>query len=228
VLILYFRPTPPDPLEHLPDLEGEYKGVTRQKQSHLSYERVRPDRQLPARLRVALGQTIRVGDVEVTPLRVELRRLTIQTAGFAPEKGLEDSLVLHLSFRNVSHDLQFCPTDPFFERRWKEGQAPGRRPYAQLQMGAFIFHGGPIEWSPGRPRETIEGQTHRILRPGEEVTTFICTDDREAVGKFLAAYDGPILWRVQFRRGLVSVRDREVPATAVIGVEFFARDVTRS
>jgi hypothetical protein len=37
-----------------------------------------------------------------------------------------------------------------------------------------------------------------------------------------------MLWRLQVRRGLVSVGAKEIPATAVIGVEFGANDVKKA
>jgi hypothetical protein len=35
----------------------------------------------------------------------------------------------------------------------------------------------------------------------------------------------PMLWRVQVRRGTVEYRGKDVPVTAIIGVEFRASDV---
>jgi hypothetical protein len=76
-------------------------------------------------------------------------------------------------------------------------------------------------------RETVEGQQHRRLRPQEELTTLICTDPDDHVARLLASARGPLLWRVQVRRGLVPVRDREVSSTAVIGVEFEPDQIQR-
>jgi hypothetical protein len=39
--------------------------------------------------------------------------------------------------------------------------------------------------------------------------------------------DTPLVWRVQVRRGLVNVRGSQVSATAVIGVEFSAKDIEK-
>jgi hypothetical protein len=231
VLILYFRPPPPDPLEQLLDIEGDFKGATRQQQGSVSYERIRPDRPLPAKLRLGLNQKLRIGDVEVTPLKVELRRLVFHNPGFQPERGSDDSLVLHLHYRNASTDVVFCPTDPFFERRWKSTQSAATKPYMFLDLGQQRIYGGPCDWKAGmrrEVRESIAGQLHLALRPGEEVTTFVCTDPDDHVSLLLDRYQGRILWRVQVRRGLVRVGDREVPATAVIGVEFDAGAVTRA
>src|SRR5262249_54136685 len=83
------------PLEELPDLEGEFKGAARQKQSTLSYDRISPDQTLPRHLITQLGQPLRLGDLEVTPQTVELRRLTVRVGTYQPEVEKEPSLVLH-------------------------------------------------------------------------------------------------------------------------------------
>jgi hypothetical protein len=64
------------------------------------------------------------------------------------------------------------------------------------------------------------------LGPGAEMDTFVCTDgDDAAVLQELEKFQGKLLWRVQLRRGLVRVGQRDIPAAAVVGVEFTARDV---
>jgi hypothetical protein len=62
------------------------------------------------------------------------------------------------------------------------------------------------------------------------MTTFVCTDPADHAVQELARYKGPLVWRIQLRRGLVKWRtargnDREDSATAVVGVEFDAGDV---
>ncbi|MFM7148629.1 MAG: hypothetical protein ACKO23_02185, partial [Gemmataceae bacterium] len=75
------------------------------------------------------------------------------------------------------------------------------------------------------------------LKPGETMETYIATDGWIlATSAFLFGldsqgkpakppYDGAFTWRVHLRRGLVSHRGREVPATTVIGVEFRSSDI---
>jgi hypothetical protein len=217
------------PLEELHDLEGEFKGASHQKRGAITYDRAPPETPLPAYLTTHLGQPLRVGDLEVTPEKVELRRLRVRVDTFNAELEKEPSLVLYLHLRNLARDVVFCPTDPFFERRWKEGQSRALRPYTYLEIGGRKFYGGPFAWRPGqRRRESIEGQRHQPLQPGEAVDTLICTDSDDRVAQVLAASRGPLLWRVQLRRGLVAVRNREVSATAVVGVAFTAEDVVSS
>jgi S-adenosylmethionine hydrolase len=227
--ILLTRPQPWDPLELLPDREGDLKGANREKRASAVYERVRPENNLSDRLKVELGQTIRLGDLEVTPQKVELRRVIFRQPGFAPEPALDDSLVLHLLFRNVSQDVAFSPSDPFFDRSWK-GLSSGKKPYTFLAIGTHRLWGGPLPWKPGRrigEQETIEGQRYRTLQPGEHLNTFVCTDPQDHVEQLLERYRGDLVWRVQVRRGLVQVEDHEYPATAVIGVRFKDSDIVR-
>lgn len=227
VVMLLSRSQAADPFEFLPDREGDLKGAKHSKPAAATYDRVRPENDLSNRLKVPLGQTIQLGDLAVTPQRVELRRVEFHRPGFAPEPALEDSLVLRLHFRNISRDVAFSPTDPFFDRCWK-GVASGKKPYTFLDIGKDRLWGGPLPWSPGRPlgeRDTIDGQQYKILQPGEELTSLVCTDPEDHAGRLLASYRGDLLWRVQVRRGLVQVRDREYSATAVIGVPFKDTDI---
>jgi hypothetical protein len=226
LVLLYLRPQPEHPLENLPDLEGEYKGAKHQKKP-VSYERVQHDLELPPKLQINLGQSLRLGDVEVTPLKVELRHLKIHHAGFSPETVAEESLVLHVLLQNVSQDVVFSPTDPFFDRRWKGISFTGR-PYTFLEMGQKRFYGGPIPWGQrAQARESIEGQHYGALEPGDRMTTLVCTDPADHVRESLDAYHGSLLWRVQVRRGLVRLADREISATAVVGVKFSDGQVSR-
>jgi hypothetical protein len=121
----------------------------------------------------------------------------------------------------------FSPNDPFFDRQWK-GMSSGKKPYTFLDVGNDRLWGGALPWKPGQPtaeRDTIEGQEYKTLQPGEQLTTFVCTNPDDHVAKLLARYHGPFLWRIQVRRGLVQVGDREYPASAVIGVHFKDTDI---
>jgi hypothetical protein len=227
VVILYFRPPQPS-LEYLPDVEGDFRGAKHEKQGPLSYERLDPDTKLPDRLKIHLGQSIQLGDLKVSAQKVELSRITIQRPDLGLEPAADDSLVLHLIVQNVSEDVVFCPTDPYFDRQWKSSQES--KPYTFLQVGNQRFYGGPLPWRPGRRSEaikTVVGQAYKTLRPGEQLATVACTDPVDHVGRSLATYRGRLLYRVQVRRGLVRVGEREVSATAVVGVEFDEAEIEK-
>jgi hypothetical protein len=140
--------------------------------------------------------------------------------------------VLRLHLRNVSADTTFTPLDNYFDRRWQPGRGPP--PLTVLEMGSQRFYGGPAERGPpggAEParRQWVEGRQEidaSGLAPGAEADTFVCTDgDDQKVLRELEKFEGKLLWRVQLRRGLVRLGHREVPAAAVIGVEFTPRDV---
>ncbi len=196
---------------------------------------------LPPKLQVALGQSLTIGDLQIQPLKVERRKLTIYSENrqFRLEETSHDALVLTLRLRNISDDVYFTPTDPVFDRQWKEEHGSGR-PYTLLEIGGKKFFGGPIQWRPRTnrgafraddPREHVKGQEkdNEVLKPGADRTSILCTDpsNREIL-QTLQGSQGPLVWRVHLRRGLVDVGDREVSATAVVGVIFDKKDVLQT
>jgi hypothetical protein len=196
-----------------------------------------PDQELPSRLHVSLGKSIRVGDIEVTPTNVERRRIRFKQEGGEIDPTDQEALALHLRLRNVSDDVYFKPLDSYFDRRWKLSKPAGIMPYTFLTLGDKRFFGGPLDWQPHtmakgdrfrEPRMLVVGQDlDKELGPGEEMNTFICTDPQDRATATLEKLKdkGPYLWRVQVRRGLVQVGDRELSASAVVGVEFNRADV---
>ena len=192
---------------------------------------------LPPQLLVKLGQTIAVGDLEVTPQKVERTRISY-AIGNTLEKAQEDSLAVTLRLRNRSQDVIFKPMDRFFARSRPGLEAIPQ--YTILEVGDRKFYGGPLKWvslaDAARPGshaniEYVDQQVvNEELKPGDEMTTFVCTNPDEHALKALDSYEGRLTWRVQLRRGLVrwTTKDgveREDPATAVVGVEFTAADV---
>ncbi len=203
-----------DPLERLPDPKGE--GAPR---------RVSPDSALPGKLKTSLKQPIRVGDMEVTPLKVQLNG--------------DGDLVLHLKMTNTSVDQAFSPMHDSF--LYFSEKKP--RPYTYLDGGKRVgkLYGGFLEFFKGpndqRVGERVDDQLNNkerelssIIRPGQDIYIQLTTADkyRDAQVRELLKTAGPLVWRVQFRRGLVSVRDQRLSATAVIGVEFFTRAIEKT
>jgi hypothetical protein len=230
--------TPPHPLEFLPDWPGENPGTKRtgSGKSGSLLDRVRPEEtKLPARLRVALNKSIQIGSLQVTPLKVEKRRITYRydPPSHKPETSRNEALVLTLRLKNTSADEQFYPTDPGFNPKWDAGKP---KPYTFLEIGSKHFFGGPIDWQPKPPgaakskgiREFVDGQEkdQQPLSPQEERVTVITTnpDDTDVLSA-LKTHTGPLLWRVQLRRGLVKHKDKEYSVSAVVGVEFSASDI---
>jgi hypothetical protein len=231
IVVLYHRgKSQAHPLEMLPDLGGDNTGAKRRT---TVYDRIQPDIALPAKLRVGLGQTLRVGDLEVTPLRVEQTKIRFLNPGGGTDTPRNASLVLHLEMRNISQDVWFKPTDPEFLRAWDPSRGTGM-PYTFLEMGNRRVYGGPIRWTadnpPGKRADVyIEGANHnRELGPNESMKTLVCTHPDLRATEHVQTHQGRFLWRVQVRRGLVQVKDREVSATAVIGVEFSKGEIQPS
>jgi hypothetical protein len=244
LIILWMRAqqTPPSPFEQLPD-DGEDRGVKKgQKAFRLITDERMVTAPLPPRLHVGLGDTLRIGELEVKPTRVERKKVCVYVQGFdKPEPCRCDSLVLHLHLRNVSADQTFSPLDNYFDRQWTHTGMP---PLTLLEAGPNRFYGGPAAWYPrgsrDKRREWVEGRKDgdpEGLKPGGEVDSFVCTDGGDERMPLLldgkdprgarvrSPYRGPLLWRVQVRRGLVSYRNRPLSATAVIGVAFDSAQV---
>jgi hypothetical protein len=221
------------PLELIPDLMGEYQ----RKQTKGVSQALRlpdPTQPLPPRLLTALGRPLTVGAIEVTPLKIEYR----PWAAFKKPKNRDElekvpvpeTLVLHLRLKNVSPDLTFYPTDPYFDRRPKYA---ADKPYTLVEVGDKKFFGGLIAFeteSGPYERSWVEGQEsdNQPLKPGEARETVVVTRPRDEVFDAVQKAKGRAVWRVQVRRGLVPFHGQEVPVTAVVGVEFTAADVQQA
>ncbi|MFO0809627.1 MAG: hypothetical protein U0746_13465 [Gemmataceae bacterium] len=223
------------PLEMIPDLLGEFRNKQSKGSTSQSLRLPKPDQKLPTSLTTTLGRPITVGDIEVTPVEITQEPVVV----FEKEKGKDEPerrefpnehLVLHLKLRNVSPELTFFPSDPFFTRRPK---TPSDRPYAMVEVSNERFYGGLVEYSvePGRIERTwVAGQEndHLPLRPGESRTTVVVTHPKDSVIAAVNSAKSPALWRVHVRRGMVPYRDTEVPASCVIGVRFSASHVRKA
>lgn len=240
VVILLLRQNlagPTNLLRELPDVDGDNPGGQRKKVSWKVDEKINK-MPIPADQRVGLKQTIQVGDVEITPIKVERRTLRIHVENFRePEPSKGPSLVLHLRLANRSRDFCFAPLDSYFDRNYNP-RSGDSSPLTCLEIGTSTFYGGPAKWVPRDRdpnkrlrREWIESRTNIDARldPGKSIETFVCTDgDDEKVLQALADSKDSLLWRVHLRRGLVRVDGRDVPATAIIGVPFSPRDIVEA
>jgi hypothetical protein len=215
----------PHPLENVPDYDFASPDLKRKVPPTDKKAGLLP---LPDHLRVGLhdGRPVRVGAIEVTPTGVELKppqEVTIRVGDQRPDKAPHATLVLHLKIRNVSTDLEFKPMDVFYNRQWHE-KDHSEPPLTYLELGPDQrLYGGPAQFVPrGAQHQVVLGDNHdKLLQPGEEMETFVCTDGFNALAaESVESYHGPLLWRVHLRRGLVRVNGHEKRAGAVIGVEF--------
>jgi hypothetical protein len=184
---------------------------------------------------VLLGESIVMGDLKVTPIRVEQREIKYHydNRSWDVATSPKPALVLTLECENLSKDVSFAPNDLSFNRKWKANDRnlypESRKPYTFLEMGKVRFYGGPCDWnkdvwSGKEPRVFVVGQRHRdLMRPGEKMEILVTTDpDDPEVLETLEQFpeNGRLLWRVQLRRGLVRINNYEVSATCFIGVRF--------
>ena len=186
-----------DPLERLPDPNPK-DGGPRLQVAHNS--------PLPDRLKTHFGQTLRIGALEVTPVKVQ------RTAA--------DELVLILKVKNISKDQIFSPVSVKFMKASFAASNP-IFPYTYLDWSQKKLYGGypeTLEGAEGK-EEPFNGE----IGPGQDELVRLVTDSRyKADVPRLAASQDELVWRVQMRRGFVDVRGSQVSATAVVGVEFNA------
>jgi hypothetical protein len=223
------------PLDQIPDLLGQFQ----QKQAKGSPQSRSvplppPDQNLPGRLLTSLGKPIQVGAIEVTPLAVEYRPWTAFTKirnRYEPRKvPIKATLVMHLRLRNVSPDLTFYPTDPYFDRNPKQAND---KPYTLLDVGGRKYYGGLIEFvaEPGNTERTwIAGQENddKPLGPGEARETVLVSRPGDALFDAVQKAKEPAVWRIHVRRGLMPYHGTEIPVSAVVGVSFTAADIRKS
>lgn len=219
----------------IPDFFGEYERASRKQAITFKDHLPKPDAPLPADLQVRLNDTLKVGDLEVTPLRVEFRMANRfrKRPGNAPAFFRSSNVyLLHVRLKNTSEDVVFHPTDPAFNRH------PGKNPtgapiYTGVTIGKRAIMGGPFVW-PDADHEYLEGQENddQPLEPGQERDYVIATNfDIRDINKALETdKESPVMWRVQLRRGLVTVKDgagdnRDISITSVVGVVFDRQEI---
>jgi hypothetical protein len=156
-----------------------------------------------------LGGTIRIGELEVTPIAIVLAPVdlvrAIDSGDWRREEG--DSLVLRLRLTNVSKDQVFAPLERAFVR--DQSSPLDRSLIAGLggqSIGLFPL-ANDSEWS-------IQGQEFPTLKPAESTETIIATEP-EAAGRVA----GEMVWRVRLRIGAYR--------TDMVGVRFHPEDMSR-
>jgi len=172
------------------------------------------DSPIPAKLKVPLKETIRVGQMEITPQKVS--------------RTPAGDLVLEFKARNISDDYHIKPLDDSFfaEGKIELGSA---RPFTFLErLGGKEterVYGGLPDFRKGENRVVFHGD----LQPNDECIVYLTTEPKEQVrDRIRAMLNSPeanYLWRLQIRRGLTPVHGVETSLTAVIGIEFSKSEV---
>ncbi len=175
---------------------------------------VRPkhDAAVPQGQKIKISETVAVGDLEVTPLKVEMTPL--------------GELALHLKMRNKSQDLRFNPMPQSF-LDFNPNIMTARKPYTFLETASNSrFYGGNLDYMQGNPAQGPKGDG--ALSPGQEMIILVNTrNDLDSLRKVKELAPGRMLWRVQVRRGLMAIRGKDVSVTTVIGVEFDKEQIQR-
>jgi hypothetical protein len=227
------------PFANIPDIRGQFDPAVRRQFSTTLPKMPNPDANMPDKLKVKLKDTLRIGDLEVTPERVEQGKLKERTVAQNNQVNLQqlsgEALILHLRIKNVSSEIEVCPTDPFFDRLYNPRQGSAK-PYGMLEIGPRKYYGGPIDflaidWKQVK-RKYIDGQEYddTPLKPGDERHTVICTDPGDQAANLALRECKPseqLLWRVQLRHGLAEFHGKEYSVTGVIGVQFTASDIKK-
>ena len=142
----------------------------------------------------AMGKSLRLGDLEITP--VEVKRLDVvlrrsgSFAGSGQKAGGKGALSLRLRLKNHSKDAVFAPLDQAYLRE--------RGPeivdtFVETAQGDRVYP-FPLavdsEWS-------IVGQDFAEMKPGESRTVAVVTAPDAPPDS-----SGPFTWRVRFRTGI--------------------------
>ena len=222
-LIFKTATLPPEhPLSTIPDNFGEFPPAERKKASATRFP---VDGALPASQKAAIGGKIEIGQLEIVPVQIEKRKLTIVREGEKRpvEVPAGEGLVLRLRVKNTS-DLPIYPLDPAFQRRETADDTPASR----LVVGKETFVGGPITWPFVRTTREYEKEQEAETRPllrDETREYVVCSPPNPRIFEAVKYAKEPALWRVQVRRGLIDFRGKNVPVTAIVGVEFQRADV---
>jgi hypothetical protein len=200
IYLWYYIATQPHPFDNLNDPVPKKDGARQ-------VERAKHDQPLAKHQIVTLGKTVRIGALEVTPIKVVRDSL--------------GDLELQLRAKNVSNNQAFSPMHPDFLKA-----TAATKPYTYLDAPSFFsrFYGGHLAYKRGNDdNKTLEGD----LQPGEDEQILLTTKDNKQVVERIVNSTENLTWRVQLRRGLVGYRGQKVSATAVIGVQFHAKDIDK-
>jgi hypothetical protein len=202
LVLLAFRTfgTPTSNLESLPDVKPQVS-PTGQVERKLALTKA----VMPPGHTLALGESQRFGNVRVTPLKVTRGPLSFvhYSTGEPKSETAGPVLKLWLKFENVSDDQTIAPLDAelmYYRTDYRDLEdRPGvhannflATPAGKKSGEVVLMYDHLIDgnWD-------VAGQDlGRELAPGEQLTTFIPSDERG-----FDELDGTLLWRVHFRKG---------------------------
>jgi hypothetical protein len=162
---------------------------------------------LPEENLAALGQTVQIGELEVTPVEISLSPVSLVRSINQSDWRREDepSLVLKLRLKNTSKAHSFAPLERRFLREQSISYDRSMIVTSQSKVIPLFSLAVESEWS-------IEGETFGVLKPEETAETVIASEPGVA-GKLA----DDMTWRIRVRIGTYR-RD-------VLGVRFHNYDV---
>jgi hypothetical protein len=154
-----------------------------------------------------LGKTMRLGDLELSPVSIVHRSVYLfrLEGSTGEERESPDSLVLTLRLTNRSESRVFSPLDRSFIR---DSSASEDHSYIETSDGPRILMfplAAESEWS-------IQDQEFPALKPGESAETIIVSEPVQP-----ARLGGRLTWRVKVRT--------KTYQTDVAGVRFSSADI---
>lgn len=219
------RIDPGHPLSTVPDTYGEFGPAQRK---NPATGRLNGDQDLPKDQRAQLGQTLKVGQLEVTPKEIVRRRLRIVTdrgAGEQPPQPGGTALVMKLEVTNKSGGPLY-PMDPAFLRT----SDPKNQPLTRLVVGQQTWYGGANPWPFVNPikmrREQQQKNDYEPLGANESREYVVFTDSKPDLLKAVSAAKDTMQWRVQVRSGALDIDGKAYPITSVFAVDFRSADIT--
>lgn len=127
---------------------------------------------IPKNRTTTLGKTVRIGDLELTPIRATLGSVALQSVrpnGDREQKqGAYGSILVSLSLKNLSKTGTFAPIEQAFVRIPDRGASESFFETSEGTIGLFPL-AVASEWS-------IVGQNSRDLKPGESMETVIASE----------------------------------------------------
>lgn len=207
---------PPGDLERLPD-DAAVQGAGP----------IAADEKISPATRFRLGETKRIGNLDVTAVAVEDCELATYKKD-EPDSKIETGpvLVLRLHVKNVSEKQTFHPLDPAFlypdpKKQMKTNDLFDGRglTYTYLQTAdraGKVILPYDLKWQ----ERAIEGQDFPKLEPGGKAD-LIVVSDMDSPEKVKS----PMVWRVKLRKGLTATGQG---VATVIGVAFDPSQIKRA
>jgi hypothetical protein len=210
ILIFFRSGGGSDPLEYLRDpMPAPDKGGAKR----VMFKEPKHTAPLAAQRKTTIGKSVKAGDLLVTPQRLSLTS--------------DGDLKLVLRVRNTSTNAAFEPIHNSFVN---ERKSHIKYTFIESHTSSLDnIYGGNLAYFK-KADATGDEESFPILGPNEEITIVLETDQQyraKHVSVIAKSPNDEFTWRVQVRRGLVRVGNKDVSATTVIGVDFSGKDIER-